>query len=136
MILVDPLQWRDFSRRPDRDRERWAHLVSTIADPEVELHAFAVSLGLLRDWFQDNPRHSHYDIRPRQHRSALDQGAVLVSTRHLTRRIAIPICGGYYEHGCMRGSTFSASVDPDLPRLYFCSATCLVRSRAFSLSRN
>lgn len=27
-----------------------------------ELHAFAKKLGLKREWFQDKPRHPHYDI--------------------------------------------------------------------------
>jgi hypothetical protein len=30
--------------------------------PIEELHEFAQSIGLKREWFQDHPRHPHYDV--------------------------------------------------------------------------
>ena len=36
------------------------HVVST--ESEQELHEFAKSIGLKRAWYQNHPRHPHYDI--------------------------------------------------------------------------
>jgi hypothetical protein len=36
------------------------HLVST--ESEDELHQFAQRMGLKRAWYQNHPRHPHYDL--------------------------------------------------------------------------
>lgn len=36
--------------------------VHLVADELQELHTFAQSVGLKRQWFQEHPRHPHYDI--------------------------------------------------------------------------
>jgi hypothetical protein len=63
----------------------WCHL---IADDTEELHRFAASLGLRREWFQANPErpwHDHYDL-PEEIRSfALEHGAVAVTTSEMGR---------------------------------------------------
>ena len=51
-----------------------------------ELHAFAVALGLRREWFQNHPRHPHYDLPPDKRELALEMGAVSVSSKELVRR--------------------------------------------------
>lgn len=33
-----------------------------MADTIEELHEFAECLGLKREWFQDHPKHPHYDV--------------------------------------------------------------------------
>lgn len=54
------------------------HLISDISLDE--LHAFAASLGFRMEWFQDHPRHPHYDLTTkRAYRRALLHGAKLVS---------------------------------------------------------
>jgi hypothetical protein len=46
-----------------------------------ELHAFAVRLGLRREWFQEHRIAPHYDLTPRRHALALALGAKLVPIR-------------------------------------------------------
>lgn len=51
-----------------------------------ELHEFAQSIGLRRAWFQDHPRHPHYDtIAPRMQSRALRAGAKKVSPKEIVR---------------------------------------------------
>jgi hypothetical protein len=52
-----------------------AHL---FADSLDELHRFALSIGLRRDWFQDHPRLRHYDVTAGKRREAIQKGAVAV----------------------------------------------------------
>lgn len=55
--------------------------VHLIADSLEELHAFALSIGLKRCWFQ-NHRHKHYDLTTRRKvLAAIEAGAWSVSTR-------------------------------------------------------
>ncbi len=60
------------------------HLVSDTS--LEELHSFAQSIGLKREWYQDH-RHPHYDIMAtwRLNR-ALAAGAVKVQSREIVRR--------------------------------------------------
>jgi len=69
------------------------HLVSQ--DPDA-LHRFASLIGLKREWFQEHPRHPHYDtITLRKLRLALDAGAVLVTPRYIaTMSIKGMLVGG------------------------------------------
>lgn len=63
----------------------WSHL-ATDGNAD-ELHEFAQSIGLRREWFQDDVRHPHYDVcSPRIRRLAIQRGAVLVSFRELFRK--------------------------------------------------
>ncbi len=73
-ILVDPAIW------PRRGR-RFAHLVSDHS--YEELHAFARSLGLRREWFEGD----HYDVPTEVRERAIAQGAVAVSAAELVRRV-------------------------------------------------
>jgi len=57
------------------------HLIGTTLG---ELHSFAQRIGLKREWFQDHPRHPHYDLTSkRMTEAALLNGARLVSSRSL-----------------------------------------------------
>jgi len=64
--------------RVGRINARWSHLT---ADTKAELHRFAASLGLRRDWFQDDdlpgslPGGWHYDVTDSVRRRALALGA-------------------------------------------------------------
>ena len=46
-----------------------------------ELHAFAMSIGLRRAWFQNGPTHPHYDLTPKKRQQALQAGAVFVPAK-------------------------------------------------------
>ncbi len=50
-----------------------------------DLHAFAGKLGMKRVWFQDHPRHPHYDLTPRRRAFALRLGALFVPSRDQAR---------------------------------------------------
>lgn len=66
------------------------HLVaSTLA----ELHSFAASISLKRKWFQEHPRHPHYDLTTRRAaKRVISNGATLVSRRQIIR--AVTAVGG------------------------------------------
>lgn len=60
------------------------HLVST--EGADELHAFARRIGLHLRWYQQHPRHPHYDVLSRRIAArALALGAVRVSSAELVR---------------------------------------------------
>lgn len=71
MIYVDKL-------RPCRPNRNWrysqvSHLTT---DGDIqELHDFAELVGLERAWFQDHPRHPHYDIVGKKRFKAVQLGA-------------------------------------------------------------
>jgi len=46
-----------------------------------ELHAFAASLGMRREWFQDHRLASHYDLTPAYRELAVARGATFVTAR-------------------------------------------------------
>lgn len=55
-----------------------------VADTLEELHEFAAKIGLRPEWFQDHPRHPHYDtISEGKRRKALKSGAYLLVQRIL-----------------------------------------------------
>ena len=64
------------------------HLVTT-GDID-DLHAFAQRIGLKREWFQDHPRHPHYDLKGHKDILAILRGAEAVSSRELIRRLRPP----------------------------------------------
>ncbi len=72
-IYVDALREVD----GPRGRGFWCHLTT---DGELfELHRFARRLGLKRDWFQDHPRHPHYDLTAGMRWRAIALGAKAVT---------------------------------------------------------
>lgn len=62
----------------------WCHLV---ADSARELHAFAGSLGLRREWFQGCSMYPHYDVT-----AAMQQKALRLGARPADRRTIVE-CG-------------------------------------------
>ncbi len=63
--------------------DQWSHLV---ADDDDELHAFALHMGMKRQWFQHKPQRphqAHYDLPERARAQAIELGAVPVSWRQL-----------------------------------------------------
>lgn len=59
-----------------------------VADSLEELHDFAKELGLKREWFQDHPRHPHYDLTTQRMRNkALRLGAQLADRREIVKTI-------------------------------------------------
>lgn len=74
------------------DWGRWSGGGHLQADDVEELHAFAVSIGLRRSWFQPKPgrpEHNHYDLTRGKRQQAIAAGAVAESWRDgAKRRIA------------------------------------------------
>lgn len=59
------------------------HLMS---DSVEELHEFAVLIGMRKQWFQDHPKHPHYDtISKKLKDKAIKAGAKIVSSKDLVR---------------------------------------------------
>lgn len=81
-ILIDSFQ--NGARGPIRFwHQRCGHLVSdTSLD---ELHEFAESLGLRREWFQQKSI-PHYDLTGYVYDLAVARGAIVVSSREIVRR--------------------------------------------------
>jgi hypothetical protein len=77
-IYVDPLfTW------PGKSGQ-WCHMAT---DGDLsELHAMADKIGMQRRWFQNKPRHPHYDLRPSKRVLAVRYGAIEVSGGELVRR--------------------------------------------------
>ncbi|MFT6702899.1 MAG: FMN phosphatase YigB (HAD superfamily), partial [Pseudomonadales bacterium] len=46
-----------------------------VADSLEELHAMADEIGMQRRWFQDKPRHPHYDLTEHRRLQAVQLGA-------------------------------------------------------------
>lgn len=75
-VYVDDMFWP----KPGKFKG-WCHLV---ADTEEELDAFAVKIGLKREWHQKRGHaYSHYDVSPAKRIEAIKAGAVRVTTREL-----------------------------------------------------
>lgn len=61
---------------------RWPEAAHLLADSVEELHAFAESIGLLREWYQ--PRSfPHYDLAPSRWRRAVKAGARVIGRREV-----------------------------------------------------
>lgn len=81
-ILID--SFHNGARGPIRYwHRRCGHLVSDTS--LEELHRFAESLGLRREWFQVKSV-PHYDLTGEAYEMALDRGATLVSSREIVLR--------------------------------------------------
>ena len=77
MIMVDELQTWPHARPPFHRGS--CHLTT---DGDItDLHAFALSIGLRRAWFQDHRVAPHYDLTPGRRVAALAKGAVFVPIR-------------------------------------------------------
>jgi len=65
-----------------RQQRHWRYGKSChlFADTVSELHTFAASIGLKREWFQDT-RHPHYDLTASKRRQAVREGAIEISAR-------------------------------------------------------
>jgi hypothetical protein len=80
------------------------HLMDSEGDVRA-LHEFARGLGLERRWFQDHPRHPHYDLTTgRMRRKAVARGAKVVPSRGLVetgRRAGLtcPVCNAAWLYG-------------------------------------
>ena len=85
VILVDEL--KDYPGGPHWNT-LWCHMASDNLTEEglEELHQMAVRIGLKRAWFQNHPRHPHYDLSPLGRSLAIRAGAVPVSSRELVKR--------------------------------------------------
>jgi hypothetical protein len=78
--------WRQRARLGPVD-DCWSHLV---ADTDEELHRFAATMGMQRQWFQyksGRPHHAHYDLPERARVEAVANGAVEVTWRQLGRML-------------------------------------------------
>ena len=81
-ILID--SFHNGARGPIRYwHRRCGHLVSDTS--LEELHRFAESLGLRREWFQVKSV-PHYDLTGEVYELALERGAILVSSREIVLR--------------------------------------------------
>lgn len=85
MIYVDALRAHPATqdaaarRAGARNGHRWCHLFT---DGLLEdLHAFALRIGMRREWFQHHPRLPHYDLTPPRRLRALEAGAVEADRR-------------------------------------------------------
>jgi hypothetical protein len=85
VILIDPI--RTYSSGP-RGWTQWCHMASD--DPTHtgldELVLFARDLGLRPEWIHRRPGLPHFDLTPELRETALELGAVAVSSRELVRR--------------------------------------------------
>jgi hypothetical protein len=71
MVYVDKLFQTERS-----SKWRYPSACHLTADTLEELHEFALRLGLRRTYFQDHPRHPHYDITEGRRKLAVRLGAV------------------------------------------------------------
>lgn len=75
MVYIDKLSSYlslQVSQQARKHGNQWSHL---FADSVEELHEFAESLGLKREWFQDKKNFPHYDIIKSKKVLAIELGA-------------------------------------------------------------
>lgn len=67
--------------------QRWKKYAYLLADTEEEIHEFAASIGLKRQWFQGPPKHKnfHYDLFGSMIQKARDAGATQITIRDYIR---------------------------------------------------
>jgi hypothetical protein len=64
----------------------YTDLTHLITDGYIdELHGFAASIGLKREWFQSHNRHPHYDLMGFKKGLAVRAGAKVVSSKEIVR---------------------------------------------------
>ena len=56
----------------------WPEYCHMVSDDLKELHLFARSIGLRKEWFQEHPKpwRSHYDLTPNKRAHAVRKGAI------------------------------------------------------------
>lgn len=69
------------------NKGQWCHMM-TDGDLE-ELHELAAQIGMRREWFQSNPHHSHYDLRPSKRAAAIKAGALPVSGTEMVNKCSL-----------------------------------------------
>ena len=76
-IYVDPIR-----KHPSG---LWCHMMSDTGTEE--LVAFALSIGLKREWIQkEGTRYEHFDLRPSMRAKAVQSGALDVSSVEMGRK--------------------------------------------------
>jgi hypothetical protein len=65
----------------------WKTACHMFADEETELHVFAARIGLKRNWFQQHPVISHYDLTPNKRQQAIRAGAIAVTRQEVYNRM-------------------------------------------------
>lgn len=80
--------------------------VHLISDTSLEeLHEFAERLGLRREWFQNHPRHPHYDLTThRIRKKAYALGTKLIRPKDLAFIVRIAYLRGRYSTHDQAGS--------------------------------
>lgn len=78
MLYVDRIQNRGW---------RYGKSCHLIGDTLEELHAFAIRLGMRREWFQDKPGKPHYDLTEARRTEAVRLGAVELSNREFITKL-------------------------------------------------
>ena len=67
-----------------------------------ELHGFAESLGLKREWYQGESRYPHYDLTtPRMVKKALFYGAKKVTSKELVKILKGELDGRQIKSVCI-----------------------------------
>lgn len=85
-IFVD--DWRQPAKL-GRYPGKWSHLIAGPFDPIDELHEFARSIGMRREWFQNKPwPRAHYDVPENRRRQAIAAGAVPITWKELGQMLA------------------------------------------------
>ena len=77
-VYVDELH--SYGKGPISLRHGSCHMAADILE---ELHAMADKIGIQRRWFQNDPRHPHYDLAAKFRDKAVRAGAIEVSGREL-----------------------------------------------------
>lgn len=76
MIYVDSATWK----KSPTGRKSYAHMV---ADSLTELHEFALKIGVKKHFFHKSKTAPHYDITNEQHKVALANNALLVTSKEI-----------------------------------------------------
>ncbi len=59
------------------------HLMANSID---ELHDFAQKIGLKKEWFQNHPKHPHYDLFGIKINLAIQKGAILLTSKEMIEK--------------------------------------------------
>jgi len=81
-VYVDP----QMSCQP-KGRYRWDTVSHMFADSVEELKAFAVSIGMRVEWFQNRPDLPHFDLNPGRYKAAVKAGAAQVNHRFMVEHM-------------------------------------------------
>jgi hypothetical protein len=84
-VYVDEIrEFNDYYKSGRSRHGSWCHMMT---DGDIsELHEMAEKIGLHRSWFQNKPRHPHYDLTPGKRKIAIQNGAIECSSIELVRR--------------------------------------------------